>query len=65
MVVDRAPWVAGITVRLRVAREELDVRRAVKQAGGQWDAAAGLWRLPLGAVRRLGLASQVAADGGE
>lgn len=59
IVVDRAPTLASMQVGLRIAREELEMRQAVKAAGGRWDPAAKLWQLPLGVARQLGLASRI------
>ena len=61
LVVDRvasAPR-AGTVVGVRVAWGEAEVARQMKRAGGTWDAALKLWRLPAGDARRLGLAERI------
>lgn len=64
IVVDEAPTLASVPVALRVAWGETEVRQAVKAAGGKWDATAGMWRLPLGQARQLGLADRIVGAGG-
>lgn len=63
IVVDRAPLLNAVRVGLQIAREELDLRRAVKAAGADWDPVARVWRLPLGEARRLGLTHRIAGRG--
>jgi hypothetical protein len=59
LVVEEVPTLGGARVGLRVAWSEKDLRQRVKEAGGKWDAQAGLWMLPLGTARRLGLAERI------
>jgi hypothetical protein len=44
---------------LRIAYGETELRRTVRQAGGTWDAARRLWRLPASAVKLLRLQDRV------
>ena len=53
---------AGGEAFVRVAYEEADLRRKVREAGGQWDARRKLWRLPRPAIRTLKLASRVVKE---
>ena len=46
-------------VAVRINRHELDLRHAVKQAGGRWDPDAGLWFMANCEMRRLGLEARV------
>jgi hypothetical protein len=44
---------------LRIAYDETELRRAIKQAGGVWDSQRRLWRAPARAIKQLGLADRV------
>jgi hypothetical protein len=46
-------------VGVRLAYNEVDLRRQVKAVGGTWDPAERLWFLPEEHVRRLGLLQRV------
>jgi hypothetical protein len=46
-------------VGVRLAYNEVDLRRQVKAVGGMWDPAERLWFLPEEHVRRLGLLQRV------
>jgi len=61
LVVDEAPTLGSARVGLRIAWAEKELRQRVKEAGGKWDAKAGLWMLPLGTARQLGLAERIVA----
>jgi len=59
LVVDEAPTLASARVGLRIAWAEKELRQRVKEAGGRWDAQAGMCMLSLGIARQLGLADRV------
>ena len=59
LVVDEAPTLASARVGLRIAWAEKDLRQRVKESGERWDAQAGLWMLPPGFARHLGLAKRI------
>jgi hypothetical protein len=44
---------------VRIAYDEVELRRQVKAAGGVWDPARKLWRLPKAEIRRLKLEHRV------
>ena len=44
---------------LRIAYDETELRRAIKQAGGVWDSQRRLWRAPAHAINQLDLAEHV------
>ena len=44
---------------LHLARDEHDLRRAVKLAGGRWDPIARLWWIRGAAIRTLGLVDRI------
>ena len=44
---------------MRIGNQETELRCLAKGADGRYDGARGLWLLPLGVVRRLGLQSRV------
>ena len=58
LVVDECqgkPWDAW----LRIAYDETELRRAIKQAGGVWDSQRRLWRAPIRTIKQLGIADRV------
>lgn len=55
----RETWDETKPVRLRVAFEEHEIRRSLKQAGGTWDPKLRLWRTTLGEAHRLGLMERI------
>ena len=46
-------------VQLRINRDEIELRKRVKQAGGKWDAQNRVWHLPYQKARHLGLAERI------
>jgi hypothetical protein len=44
---------------LRIAYDETELRRAIKQAGGVWDSQRRLWRVPIRTIKQLGIADRV------
>ncbi len=44
---------------VRVGRQELELRRKVKAAGGKWDPARRVWVLSRERVERLGLEGRI------
>ncbi len=58
-VVDEGPRLGALPVAVRVAMGDVETRRRILTAGGTWDAAEKVWRLPLDAARRLKLADRV------
>ncbi|WP_121240872.1 hypothetical protein [Sulfurisoma sediminicola] len=44
---------------LRIAYDETELRRAIRQAGGAWDSARHLWRAPVRAIKQLRLEDRV------
>lgn len=58
---DEAAALGSARVGLRIAWAEKELRQRVKDACGKWDSEAGLWVLPLGTARRLGLAERIVA----
>lgn len=61
LVVDTRP-AATAAAFVRIAYDEVDLRRQVREAGCQWDSRRKLWRLPSRAVRALKLASRVVKE---
>ena len=59
LVVDEAPTLNSVLVGLRVAWGEKELGKAVRAAGGTWDAKARLWMLSLGQARSLGLTDRI------
>jgi len=47
------------TVAIRIAREESDLQREVKAAGGRWNTEMKMWELSYGAVVELGLQGRI------
>ncbi len=43
----------------RINRDEIELRKRVKQAGGKWDAQNRVWHLPYQKARHLGLAERI------
>jgi hypothetical protein len=60
LIVEERPLPAPTGVRIGYGETELRAR--VKAAGGTWDAAAKLWRLPKATIRKLKLADRVVAE---
>lgn len=58
LIVDERPTTPRPAL-VRIAYKETELRRRVKDAGGEWDARLQLWRLPKAAVKKLGLADRV------
>lgn len=46
-------------VLVRVGVSELELRKAVKSAGGRWQPERKLWQMPWGVVQAMGLESRV------
>jgi hypothetical protein len=59
IVVDEAPTLGSERVGPRIGWAEKELRQRIKAAGGKWDASAGLWMLPLGTARQLGLMERI------
>ena len=59
LIVDEAPTLGSARVGLRITWAEKELRQRVKEAGGKWHAGPGLWMLPLGIARQLGLAERI------
>ena len=63
LIEEELPWVPRLPlgrdpfelVLVRVNIEEVELRLAVKEAGGRWQPERKLWQLPLGAAYGLGL----------
>ncbi len=49
-------------VGIRIAYGETELRQRVKAAGGIWDAAHKLWRLPITSVRQLKLTKRIVTE---
>lgn len=65
LLVDEAPTAAARShaiVGVRIAFDEAELRDRVKSAGGRWDGARKLWRLPLAQAKALQLADRVVLD---
>ena len=69
IIIDKKPWAGEAEkiadehiVGIRVAIDEIEVRRRVKSAGGKWDAARQVWELSYKKVKELGLVERVAKD---
>ncbi len=66
IVVAEAPTMNSILVGVRVAWGERDLARAIRAAGGGWNANAKLWMMSLGQAKSMGLADRIVvqvADG--
>lgn len=74
IIVDEAPWEPARRppappdrererpreiVGVRVAFAEEALRQTVREAGGHWDRQLGLWLLPIGVARLLGLEERI------
>lgn len=63
VIVDEGAWTPKLRpdeeVGVRVVWGELETARAVKRAGGRWDAGRRLWVLPWARVQALGLEERV------
>lgn len=66
LLIEETPWTperARILpeqlVGLRVGYDELDLRQAVKQAGGRWDRILQVWVLPYASAKKLGMHARV------
>lgn len=63
LVVDAAPLHArrfdAATFGIQLSRDETTLRASVRQAGGRWDAQAGLWWLRGALIRKLGLVHRI------
>ncbi len=66
LVIERRPARPGKAARdsvlVRIGYGETELRQRVKDAGGQWDPARKLWRLPAPAVRRLKLTRRIVKE---
>jgi hypothetical protein len=68
LIVDEQDWVPGVLIRperrvhVRVGYGENELRAAVKQAGGFWDAGRKAWLLAFSEVVALGLEARVVDD---
>jgi hypothetical protein len=60
---EESPTVASLLVGLRVACDEKELRQRIKESCGEWNASSGLWMLPLGIARRLGLMGWIVGGG--
>lgn len=58
LIVDERPTTPRLAL-VRIAYQETELRRRVKEAGGEWDARLQLWRLPKAAIRKLGLTDRI------
>ncbi|HEX8987120.1 MAG TPA: hypothetical protein VF816_04105 [Rhodocyclaceae bacterium] len=60
LLVDEAPCrPQSGDVLVRVAFEEAELRRRVKEAGGMWQQTEKLWRLPHAKAKQLGLLERI------
>jgi hypothetical protein len=73
LIVDEQPWApapadsSSVTttldpaspVALQIGVQEAQLRARIKEAGGKWDSARGVWILPLRRARVLGLESRI------
>ena len=66
LIVEEAAWdlpgpayAETDVVSIRIAREEPDLQREVKAAGGRWNADLKMWELRYGAVVELGLQGRI------
>ena len=68
IVVEQQPWIPSLPssrspaelVFVHVRYDEVELRVAVRQAGGKWDPERKLWQLRLGTVYELGLDQRIA-----
>ncbi len=49
-------------VSVRVGYEEVGLRGQIKQAGGQWDPQAKLWRIPYHKAMAIGLSDRIVQE---
>ena len=49
-------------MRIRIAIDEIEVRRRVKTAGGKWDLRRQVWQLPYEKVTALGISDRIVDD---
>jgi hypothetical protein len=63
LIVDEIAWKprpsAETLVGLKVALDEIDVRRQVKEAGGKWNPTKKVWELRYDQVVKLGLTNRM------
>lgn len=65
LIVEDAPWVlseripANAVVGVRVGLKEVALQRAVKQAGGKWNAQRQVWELRYDRAKELGLEGRI------
>ena len=52
-------------VSVRVGYEEVGLRGQIKQAGGQWDPQAKLWRIPYHKAMAIGLQGRIVQEQGK
>jgi hypothetical protein len=72
LIVETVPWMprprtpartADERVGVRIAYDEIDLRKQLKAAGGVWRADRKHWEIDWGAVLALGLRGRVVAEG--
>jgi hypothetical protein len=66
IIVQKKPWdgkgrkmPGNKIIPIRVAYEEIKIRRIVKAAGGKWNMKGKVWELPYKEVRALGLEDRI------
>jgi len=62
IIVDTQPAEPEPTAWLHIGYGETDLRERVKEAGGEWHPEHKLWRLPLKAIKAMGLEMRVVGD---
>ena len=65
LVEDSGPWTSPVSnqpVWVQIHGREKEQRQQVKSAGGFWDPALKLWRLPRNQVNKLGLRDRIVSD---
>lgn len=62
LIIEQSVWVPtpeSHTVGVRVGLHELDLQRQVKQAGGKWNRAKGVWEIAAAQAVKLGLQKRI------
>lgn len=62
IIVETQPAEPEPTAWLRIGYGETDLRERVKEAGGEWHPEHKLWRIPLKAIKAMGLEMRVVGD---
>lgn len=72
LIIDEVEWTPpqpkfppDALVPVRVAADDLDLRRKVKEAGGRWNPEEKVWYVPYGAISGSRIEKHIVVDAGE